>query len=114
MTSAEARSNASARGSDTVLLVDNEVLIRTPVAEYLRTCGYRVLEARNFEGAIVMMETPTEAIATVLSDADSGFRLSQWIKAVRPNTKIVIGGTAERAAHAAADLCDSGPTSTRP
>jgi hypothetical protein len=30
-----------------VLLVDAEELVRTPLAQYLRECGYRVLEAVN-------------------------------------------------------------------
>jgi DNA-binding NtrC family response regulator len=31
----------------TILVVEDEVLIRLPLAEYLRDCGYRVFEASN-------------------------------------------------------------------
>lgn len=34
-----------------VLLVDAEELVRTPLAQYLRECGYRVLEAIGAEEA---------------------------------------------------------------
>ena len=31
----------------TILVVENEVLVRMPLAEYLRDCGYRAVEAVN-------------------------------------------------------------------
>jgi DNA-binding response OmpR family regulator len=114
MTSADARSNASARGSDTVLLVEREVLVRTSIAEYLRACGFRTLEARDAREAGVILGAPSESVDIVLSDAASGFELSRWIRANRPQVKIVVGGTVDRLARIAAELCDSGPTSSRP
>jgi DNA-binding NtrC family response regulator len=114
MTSAETRPNVSARGSDTVLIVDEQVLVRTPVAEYLRGCGYRVLEARNADEAFVALQRPLEQIHIVFSNAEHGFALSHWIRTHRPEIRIIISGTIERAAQAAAELCDSGPIAKRP
>jgi CheY-like chemotaxis protein len=31
--------------ADTVLVLDDDVLVRMPICQYLRNCGYRVLEA---------------------------------------------------------------------
>jgi len=114
MTNAETRSNVSARGLDTVLLVEREVLVRTSIGEYLRACGYRTLEARNAHEAGVVLGRPSERVDIVLSDAASGFELSHWIRANLPEVKILVGGTLERLARIAAELCDSGPTASRP
>jgi DNA-binding NtrC family response regulator len=114
MTGAETRPNVSARGSDTVLIVDEQVLVRTPVAEYLRGCGYRVLEARNADEALVALQRPLEPIHIVFSNAEHGFALSHWIRTHRPEIRIIISGTIERAAQAAAELCDKGPLAARP
>ncbi len=40
---------------ETILVVDDEVLIRMPIAEYLRDCGYRVVEAANGDEAIAVL-----------------------------------------------------------
>jgi CheY-like chemotaxis protein len=98
----------------TVLVMEREVLIRSSVAHYLRSCGYRVLEARNAPEAITILQESRETIRVVLCDAENGFRLSGWVKANRPKTRIVLAATADRAAQAAAELCDSGPHQKRP
>jgi DNA-binding response OmpR family regulator len=97
-----------------VLIVDGNVLVRTPVAEYLRTCGFRVLEALNSDEAIIVLQRSSESICAVLSDAQQGFVLSRWLRAHSPQIRIVLTGTFERAAQAAAELCESGPMAKRP
>jgi CheY-like chemotaxis protein len=32
---------------DTILVVEDDVLVRMPISQYLRDCGYRVIEAAN-------------------------------------------------------------------
>ena len=39
----------------TVLVVEDEVLIRLVIADYLRECGYKVYEAVNAQEAIAML-----------------------------------------------------------
>jgi hypothetical protein len=38
---------SSEESIQTILVVEDEVLIRLPLAEYFRDCGYRVFEASN-------------------------------------------------------------------
>ena len=40
------------RGSETLLFVEDEDAVRLPACEFLRACGYHVLEARNGKDAI--------------------------------------------------------------
>jgi DNA-binding response OmpR family regulator len=114
MTNPETRPDVSERGADTLLLVAEEILLRTPIAEYLRSCGFRVLEARDSDEAFAVLKRSTEHIDVILSHAEHGFALSQWVRTHRPSIRVVLTGTAERAAQAAAELCESGPTATRP
>ena len=114
MTAAKTRSAVSTGRMDTALLVDGNVLIRTPLAQYLRTCGFKVLEARNSDEALAILQNSADSIHVVLSDAEQGFVLSRWIKVHSAQIKIVLTGTFERAAQAAAELCESGPLANRP
>lgn len=114
MNNAAIRPETSGREPDTVLVLEQEVLVRASVAEYLRSCGYRVLEARTTAEALTILQETSEPIRIVLSGAESGFKLSGWLKANRPKIEIILSATAERTAQAAADLCDAGPHGKRP
>ncbi len=95
-------------------MLEHDVLVRNSLAKYLRSCGYRVLEARSAPEAITILQESSDDIRIVLSDAESGFRLSGWVKANLPKTKIIFAANAEHASHAAAELCDAGPHGKRP
>jgi DNA-binding response OmpR family regulator len=102
-----------------VLVVDSDVLVRMAVCEYLRHCGYRVFEAATAEEAITLLQRTTIPVDVVLTAVDlsgpmNGFGLSQWVRSNRPGTDVRMGGTAERAVDAAAQLCDSGPMRGKP
>ncbi len=114
MDSAAIRQDVLTRTPETVIVLEREVLVRSSLAKYLRSCGYRVLEARSAAEAITILQESSESIRIVLSDAESGFRLCGWVKANLPKTKIILAANAERASHAAAELCDAGPHGKRP
>ena len=38
--------------TDVVLVVEDEILIRVVIADYLRSCGYRVIEAASGEDVV--------------------------------------------------------------
>jgi CheY-like chemotaxis protein len=80
----------------------------------LRSCGYRVLEARSAEEALTILQQSSEAIRVVLSGVENGFKLSGWVKANRPQVRVILAATPERAAQAAGGLCDAGPQGKRP
>ena len=97
-----------------MLVLEQDVLIRAAITDYLRSCGYRVLEARNAAEALTILQASSEPIRVVLSAAENGFKLSAWLKANRPNTRMIWATNAERAAQAAGDLCEAGPQRKRP
>ena len=105
--------------SETVLVVEGDVLARIVICEYLRHCGYRVIEAVNCDEALILLQHPTASIDIVLTDikatgAIDGFALTQWIRQNKPDIDVVIAGSTAKAADAAANLCESGPMLARP
>jgi DNA-binding response OmpR family regulator len=103
---------------DTVLLVDGEVLIRMVLSDYLRQCGYKVIEAVNGDEALLILKLDIP-IRIVLSEIEmggsiDGFGLARWIRHKRSDVRVLLSGSPERAAATAADLCDSGPLLSRP
>jgi DNA-binding response OmpR family regulator len=113
MNSAALRTD-TARGAETILLLERDIMTRAFLADYLRSCGYRVLEARSAAEALTILQESSEQIRVVLGDAENGFKLSGWVKANRPKIKVILAANPERASQAAAGLCEAGPHSKRP
>lgn len=104
---------------ETVLVVEDDVLQRTAIAEYLRHCGYRVVEAVSADEAITLMNKTDIKVDVVFSAVEmpgsmDGFGLAQWVREVYPAIKVILTSTLVKAAHAAGDLCDEGPHLKKP
>jgi len=112
-------SRDSSASVETVLVVEDEVLLRLAVCEYLRDCGFRVVEAANADEAVVVLEQSHFEIEVVFSDIDmpgsmDGFGLAQWTRSNRPDVEVILTGSVPRAVNAAADLCESDGTVPKP
>jgi DNA-binding response OmpR family regulator len=103
----------------TLLVVESDVLVRQPIAEYLRECGYKVLEARNTDEALLIIDAwaTTPDIALVEAQAPGrldGFGLAKWIRENRRGTRVILSGTTANQAKEAGDLCEKGPHLAKP
>jgi len=69
----------SNRVIESVMVVEPDVLVRMTVADYLRECGYRVVEAITGEEALSILGAGVKVDATLsavkLQDAMDGFAL---------------------------------------
>jgi CheY-like chemotaxis protein len=104
---------------DTVLVVDDEVIARMVISEYLRDCGYKVIEAADVAEALHILKQVEIDIAVVLcgignAGAAGGFALAQWLRSNRPGVEIILAGNHARAANAAGELCEDGPKLSKP
>jgi CheY-like chemotaxis protein len=102
-----------AKAAATVLVVEDKVLIRLVIAEYLRECGYKVFEAANADEAVLVLQESERRVDVIFSDVEmpgsmDGFGLAQWLRANRPEIEVILAGSIARAVDAAADLCASG------
>lgn len=101
-----------------VLVVEDEVLIRLAIADYLRDCGYSVLEAAAAEEAMAIF-TAAVTVDVVFSDVNlpgpmNGFALATWIRQNHPGIPVILTSGAAKAAEAAADVCTDGPLIEKP
>jgi CheY-like chemotaxis protein len=85
--------NGGARPS-TVLVVEDEVLVRMPIAEHLRESGFRVIEASNATEAQDIFRA-REPIEVVFSDITmpgpmNGADLARWVRQNFPDVKIIL------------------------
>lgn len=102
-----------------VLIVDSEIIVRHALADYLRHCGYRVVEAASSDEAMLALAEASLSVDVVLCDvavngSRSGFELATWVRQNRPDLEVKLTASVEAAAKAAANLCDGGPHLARP
>jgi two-component system cell cycle sensor histidine kinase/response regulator CckA len=90
---AAAETRAAPRGSETVLLVEDEDAVRQLLRDVLRRYGYTVLEAANGPEAIDLCRTHPGPIHLVVTDMVmpqmSGWEVADAVSALRPKTKLV-------------------------
>lgn len=108
------RAAAAAPAPETVLVVESDVLQRLVIADYLRECGYKVIEAASAEEALRLVGQFRASIDTVfsaleLTGAMDGFALATWVHQNCPGLDVILAGTLPRAASQAAELCRDGP-----
>ena len=74
---------ASIEGVTTVLVVDDEPIVREVVVSYLQREGFRTLEAADGDSArrLVEEDSPTLVVLDVMLPGTDGLELCRWIRA---------------------------------
>ena len=81
------------RGTETVLLVEDEEGVRELAKEYLESCGYKVLVAQNGQAAIDLVSKHSGPIDLIMTDIVmpglSGSDLAKKVQSLRPDIRVV-------------------------
>ena len=90
------------RGSETILVVDDQDSVRELLCEVLRKNGYSVLSAGNGREALRLVREYAEPIDLVITDMVmpqmGGRELAEALRGLQPHTKILyMSGYAEKA-----------------
>ena len=98
---------------ETVMIVEPDVLVRLVVAEYLRNCGYQVIEASMAEEVLAVLEAGPQ-IDIILTEielpgARNGFALSAYLRDRHPQIVVLLTAGAARLAEQATKLCGERP-----
>src|SRR5262249_20630149 len=108
------------QSQETILVVEDEILIRMPLAQYLRDCGYKVIEAANADEAMTVLSHEETVVDVVFTDIEmpgtlDGFGLAKWVRDHRPGVAVILAGTLPEQAK---ELCDEAryqsPTMRKP
>jgi len=83
-----------AGGTETILIVEDEPVLRSMARDILEECGYRILEASSGKDALDVWSQQTEKIDLLLTDmvmpdGISGVNLAEKLLASQPNLKVV-------------------------
>lgn len=78
----------------TILVVEDEVLVRLMIARHLRDKGFRVIEAANSGEALDALESP-EPIDLLFTDimmpgVMNGIMLARWVRQNRPEVRVLL------------------------
>jgi CheY-like chemotaxis protein len=103
----------------TILVVDDEVLVRLTIAEYLRECGFHVFEAADGEEAVAILQASDRKVDLVFSDVQmprmDGFSLVRWIRDNQASVRVMLtSGNPAMFAAKATELCLDGPMEAKP
>jgi PAS domain S-box-containing protein len=82
-------------GSETILLVEDDVAVRTTTRAILRSWGYNVLEAENGVEALDVWRSRQQGVDLLLTDmvmpaGVSGLELAERLRAAKPELKVII------------------------
>ena len=88
------RLKKGARALHTVLIVEDEILVRLFIAEQFRTAGYEVIEAANADEALDLL-AHISSVSLIISDirmpgSIDGLRLARIVRSEYPTTRIVL------------------------
>jgi CheY-like chemotaxis protein len=82
-----------AQSTTTILVVEDEILIRWATAEDLRILGFAVLQAGNADEALAILKTHREVDAVVtdirMPGSMDGLQLAREVRENYPNVKII-------------------------
>jgi DNA-binding response OmpR family regulator len=91
------RSITGALASDfighSILVVEDEMMIRMFVAEFLQDCGHIVFEASNVaEAKAILADTPVDLVFSDINmpGRENGFALEKWVRRHYPDTKVLL------------------------
>jgi CheY-like chemotaxis protein len=78
-----------------ILIVEDEILIRATLSDYLQDCGLKVLEASNAAEAVEILKAGQTTIDLVFTDVGlpgemDGLGLAAWIRHNHPDVKVII------------------------
>jgi DNA-binding response OmpR family regulator len=106
-----------AQPAATVLVVDDDGLVREMMSAFLSMKGYRVIEAGTADEAVAVL-LGTSLVDVVFTDVRmpgqlDGLGLARWVRDHRPQTRVLITSGRASGAQQAAEL-SSGPLILKP
>lgn len=97
-------------GSSAIMVVEPEILVRMVIADYLRSCGHKVIEASTADDAIAVLRSDFK-VDVVLAEVHGigpmdGFSLAKEIRLAYPGVDVILTSGVVNAADKSHELCE--------
>lgn len=97
----------------TVIVLEPDIIVRTEISEYLRECGYRVIEGVTAQDLADFLQTDARVDVVLteinLSGGVGGFELAQNLRQTHPQIAVILVSGVSNFVEKAHDLCGRGP-----
>ena len=107
---------ASSSETRTVVVVEPDVLVRMVIAEYLRDCGYKVIEAAGSTEVWAVLDgghaVDVLLIEVSLPGDENGFELAHRIRQTRREVDVILTSGVAGTVQQSHELCEEGPIKT--
>jgi CheY-like chemotaxis protein len=105
-----AMQNPSPQPPSTVIVVEPDILARMVIADYLRGCGYKVIEARVAEEALTVLRADVK-VDVVFSEVKGigfmdGFSFAKEIRQTYPGIDVILTSGINAAAEKSHEICE--------
>ena len=103
----------SADTRSVIMVIEPDVIVRTEIAEFLRECGYKVIEGITARDVWTIIDAKVR-IDVVFSELHlpgetDGFALARRLRQTHPDVDVILSTGVAGAAEKAKDLCEEGP-----
>jgi DNA-binding response OmpR family regulator len=96
-----------------VMVIEPDVLVRMTISDFLRECGYRVIEGVRAEDVWTVLDSQVAldlVLAEVhLTEESEGFSLAQRLRQTQPHIDVILTSGIVDASEKSSDLCGRGP-----
>jgi DNA-binding response OmpR family regulator len=96
----------------TVMVIDADILSRMAIADYLRHCGYHVIEGSSEADADAVLGAKHEVHVMLVElslDDSQGFNLAKRLRSEQPGIDVILTSSTAKLAEKAGHLCEEGP-----
>jgi DNA-binding response OmpR family regulator len=97
----------------TIMVLEPDVIVRSEISEYLRQCGFNVIEGVEADDLRAALEAGA-AIDVVLAEiqlkgSTTGFEIAQEVRQTRPEIAVILVSSIDNVVEKATGLCGRGP-----
>lgn len=93
----------------TIMVLEPDVLLRMALGEYLRDCGYHVIEGVKAEDVWVVIGAGVKLDVVFARVQPAGFALASKLRQTHPGTDVILNSGVADAVEKSSALCDRGP-----
>jgi DNA-binding response OmpR family regulator len=104
---------SSTTARTTIMVVERDILVRMVVSDYLRECGYKVIEGVTADDVLTVLKSGGKIdvlfVEVQLDGSMDGFSLAQWTRQNHAAIDVILASGVSKTAKEAAQLCEDGP-----